>query len=197
MLNWAAFTSLSARDLLSSPLLYWTLATMMGGCLTFAVIGAILDCRDAKKLKETERRSGWEQATKVIALESLVADSMPRFVTSMRRPLGWICHMLLKNHSWCKIMTVYVPATSRPRRAARRSLAAGRPSPRNASAAPPGLQDALLLLDPEARSVLGWWALPTVYLHDSVLSGSDLFSVDTDSGRVLRFRVSAHLRLDC
>lgn len=80
---------------------------------------------------------------------------------------------------------------SRPRRAARRSLAAGRPSPRNASAAPPGLQDALLLLDPEARSVLGWWALPTVYLHDSVLSGSDLFSVDTDSGRVLRFRVSA------
>ena len=111
----SAFTSLSAKDLLSSPLLYWTVTAMAGICLYFALIGAVLDRRDAAAASK-KKQSGPAPKVDVVALDDLVAESMPTFVRKLERPVAWAGALLWKHHSWCKIMTTYAPATSRPRR---------------------------------------------------------------------------------
>jgi roadblock/LC7 domain-containing protein len=109
----SAFTSLSGRDLVSSPLLYWTVFTMALGCFVVGVIGLFLDRRDAaKKLSE----GGAKEDDGRLSLEQLVAESMPGFVEELGHPFAWTRRMLWKNHSWCKILSTHMPANPRPRR---------------------------------------------------------------------------------
>eukprot|EP00967_Tisochrysis_lutea_P004479 scaffold5286_cov33-Tisochrysis_lutea.AAC.1 len=76
---------------------------------------------------------------------------------------------------------------SRPRKAAHAAKFAGA-APRNESSGLPGLSDAVLLLNPNARSVIGWWALPTSYLHDMIFDPESrtLFALDSDAGSTLQ-----------
>lgn len=66
-------------------------------------------------------------------------------------------------------------------------------APRNESSGLPGVTDALLVLDPASRSVLGWWSLPSSYLHDTIYEPDSraLFAVDSDTARVLRLSLDS------
>ncbi|KAH8056381.1 calcium ion binding protein [Aureococcus anophagefferens] len=110
----SAFTSLSGRDLVSSPLLYWTVFTMALGCFVVGVIGFFLDRRDAAKKSDNAAKKGGDIGC--LSLEGLVAESMPGFVEELGHPFAWACRMLWKNHSWCKILSTHMPANPRPRR---------------------------------------------------------------------------------
>jgi len=82
---------------------------------------------------------------------------------------------------------------SRPKTTSQRSAFLSSAPPRNASSGLPGVSDALLLLDPASRAVVGWWGLPSVYLHDTIFepeSGS-LYAVDSESGDVLQLSLDA------
>jgi outer membrane protein assembly factor BamB len=66
-------------------------------------------------------------------------------------------------------------------------------APRNDSSGLPGVADALLVLDQFSRSVLGWWSLPSLYLHDTIYDPDSraLFAVDSDTGKVLRLSLDS------
>ena len=112
----SAFTSLSGRDLVSSPLLYWTVFTMALGCFVVGVIGFFLDRRDAAKKSDNAAKKSDAAIIGCLSLEGLVAESMPGFVEELGHPFAWACRMLWKNHSWCKIVSTHMPANPRPRR---------------------------------------------------------------------------------
>ena len=59
---------------------------------------------------------------------------------------------------------------------------------RNASVSLPAARDVALLLDPSTRRTLGWFLLPTSYLHDMVFDDStrDAYAIDSDTGLVSR-----------
>ncbi|EGB03393.1 hypothetical protein AURANDRAFT_68050 [Aureococcus anophagefferens] len=109
----SAFAGLNGRDLLASPLLYWTMATLAGICGCVALVGYFLDKRDAAR---AAKRVAAAAAAPAPTLDDLIARSLPKLVTNLARPLRHTARVFVKHHSWLKVIGVYDANASRPRR---------------------------------------------------------------------------------
>ncbi|KAH8060649.1 hypothetical protein JL722_4762 [Aureococcus anophagefferens] len=113
-----AFAAAPGAAIAATPLLYWTLAALVGACAAVAAVGVVLDARDEARLDDDAWRRAYERSRERGAtLGEIVEASMPSFVGRLRGgALRWALELVRSHHSWCRILTHFARDAPRHRR---------------------------------------------------------------------------------
>ena len=114
-----AFGVTRPGEVLSEPLLIWTFSVMLVSTGVLAIVGSVLDLKDARRFAKVLAGVETEREPKNLQVRAIAAASLPIFVREIRdnHIIGHALRLIWRNHSVLTILTRYKPTQPRRRRA--------------------------------------------------------------------------------